>query len=291
MQKTLSYFFSLFLVFSLLVDAKSLLYKVSSKTSTVYVLGSIHLAKPEIYPLNKEITSAYKSSDALVVEVNPSSTESMETMHKAMMHLGMYKEGKTLQTELTAKTYKALQEYTNKTRIPLEKIQVMRPWVVMVQLTVTEMMRLGYSPELGIDQYFLNLAAQDKKEVIELETAAQQMALLSKEDPGFQDKLLFYTLESMHDLEPMLEDMYKGWKRGDEKAFEKIMMIPVEEDPSLKDMYDELITDRNYAMTKKIEGFLKTDKNYFVVVGSGHVVGEEGIAALLRKSGHRVSQR
>ncbi len=68
-------------------------------------------------------------------------------------------------------------------------------------------------------------------------------------------------------------------------------MSPVEEDPSLKDMYDELITNRNYAMTEKIEGFLKTDKNYFVVVGAGHVIGEEGIVALLRKKAYRVSQR
>jgi len=291
MQKYLLPVLLLFLTLGFSLEAKSLLYKVRSKTSTVYVLGSIHLAKPELYPLNEEITHAYKNSDALVVEVNPSSAESEQTMQKAMMSLGMYKEGKTLKTELTPKTYKALEVYIAKTSIPLQKMQGMRPWVVMVQLTITEMMRLGYSPDLGIDQHFLNLAMQDKKEVLELETAQQQMELLSKEDPEFQDKLLYYTLESMQDLEPMLEDMYKGWKSGDEKAFEKIMMSPVEEDPSLKDMYDELITKRNYAMTEKIEGFLKTNKDYFVVVGSGHVIGEEGIVALLRGKGLRVTQR
>lgn len=291
MQKSLGYIFSLLLIFSLTLEAKSLLYKVSSKTSTVYVLGSIHLAKPELYPLNKEITHAYKNSDVLVVEVDPSSPESAQTMQAAMMSLGMYKEGKTLQTELTPKTYKALKGYMMKANIPLEMMETMRPWVAMVQLTVMEMMRLGYSPELGIDQHFLNLASQDKKEVLELETAVQQMALLSKENPVFQDKLLYYTLESMHDLEPMLEDMYEGWKRGDEKAFEKIMMTPVEEDPSLQEVYYELITARNYKMTEKIEGFLKTNKDYFVVVGSGHVIGEEGIVALLRKNRFRVTQR
>ena len=291
MLQQLSYIFSLLILFTFTLEAKSLLYEVNSKSARVYILGSIHLAKPELYPLNKEISLAYKSSDALVVEVNPSSTESVQTMQSAMLNLGLYKEGKTLETQLRAKTYKSLEAYTNKVGIPLEKMQMMRPWVVMIQLTVTEMMRLGYLPELGIDQHFLNLAVQDKKEVIELETAQEQMALLSKEDKKFQDKLLFYTLESMQDLEPMLDDMYRGWKKGDEKAFEKIMMTPVEEDPSLKEMYDELITNRNYDMTKKVEGFLKTDKNYFVVVGSGHVIGEEGIVALLRKKGYQVSQR
>ncbi len=290
MQKKLSYIFSLFLILAFSVEAKSLLYKVSSKTSTVYILGSIHLAKPELYPLKREITSAYKSSDALVVELNPSSPESMQVMQDTMMNLGVYKGKETLQTELTAKTYRTLKTYTDKAKIPLQRMERMRPWVVMLQLTITEMMRLGYAPDLGIDQHFLNLAVVDQKEIVELETAAQQMALLSKEDKEFQDKLLFYTLESMHDLEPMLEEMYLGWKRGDEKSFDKIMMTPVEEDPSLKDVYFELITKRNYAMTEKIEGFLKTKKDYFVVVGSGHVIGEEGIVTLLRNNGFKVSQ-
>jgi len=290
MQKKLSYIFSLFLILAFSVEAKSLLYKVSSKTSTVYILGSIHLAKPELYPLKREITSAYKSSDALVVELNPSSPDSMQVMQDTMMNLGVYKGKETLQTELTAKTYRTLKTYTDKAKIPLQRMERMRPWVVMLQLTITEMMRLGYAPDLGIDQHFLNLAVVDQKEIIELETAAQQMALLSKEDKEFQDKLLFYTLESMHDLEPMLEEMYLGWKRGDEKSFDKIMMTPVEEDPSLKDVYFELITKRNYAMTEKIEGFLKTKKDYFVVVGSGHVIGEEGIVTLLRNNGFKVSQ-
>jgi len=291
MQKSLGYIFTLLLIFSITVEAKSLLYKVSSKTSTVYVLGSIHLAKPELYPLNTAITQAYKNSDALVVEVNPSSPESATVMQNAMMSLGLYKNGKTLKSELRPKTYQTLKAYATKVNVPLENMERMRPWVVMIQLTVTEMMRLGYSPELGIDQHFINLALNDRKEILELETAQQQMELLSKEDKEFQDKLLFYTLESMHDMEPMLEEMYKGWKRGDEKAFEEIMMTPVDEDPTLKDIYDELITKRNYAMTEKIEDFLKTKKDYFVVVGSGHVIGEEGIVTLLRKNGFTVSQR
>jgi len=208
-----------------------------------------------------------------------------------MMTLGGYTEGKTLKSELSKKTYESLKTYTDKTQIHLELLEKMRPWVVMLQLTITEMMRLGYVPELGIDQHFLSLAKEEKKKIISLETAKEQMALLSKPDKKFQDELLFYTLESMQDLEPMLEDMYYGWKRGDEKAFEEIMMAPLEEDPSLQEMYDELITKRNYAMTDKILNFLKTDKKYFVVVGSGHVIGKKGIVALLREKGFLVNQK
>ena len=278
MLKKFGYFSSLFLIFTLSLEGKSLLYKVSSQTSTVYVLGSIHLAKKEVYPLDEAIEEAYSSSDILVLELDPTSPESMMTIQNTMVSLGMYPKEKTLRTELSRKTYMHLKKYAANTGMPLDKMEKMRPWVVMLQLSVVEMMRLGYSPDLGIDQHFLNKAKHDKKPIIELETAAEQMALLSKDDKKFQDTLLFYTLESMHEIEPMLDLMFGAWKNGDAKTFDKIMSKSINDEPELIEMYDDLITKRNHTMTQRIKSFLTTKKNYFVVVGAGHVVGDEGIA-------------
>ena len=49
---------------------KSFLWRVQSKANTVYVLGSLHLSKKEIYPLNQKIESAFDQSNVLVVEAN-----------------------------------------------------------------------------------------------------------------------------------------------------------------------------------------------------------------------------
>ncbi len=291
MSKTYSYIFSLFFIFVCSLEAKSLLYEVSSENGTVYILGSIHLAKPELYPLDSEIIKAYEKSQVLVVEVDPSSKESVSSMQNTMTRSGLYPRGKSLRSELSAQTYMNLKEYTKKTGIPLESLEQMRPWVVMLQLSVTEMIRLGYSTELGIDKHFLDKARSDAKPVLELETAEEQMALLSKDDKAFQDKLLLYTLESMHELEPMLDEMFQGWREGDSEVFNKIMNMPIETDPGLKEVYSDLITKRNYTMTDKIVQFLKTKKDYFVVVGSGHVIGEEGIVDLLERRGFRVIQK
>jgi len=290
MLKNLGYLFSLFLIFSVTAQGKSLLYKVSSETSTVYVLGSIHLAKKEIYPLDEAIQKAYKQSDILVLELDPSSVESTATIQNTMITLGMYPPGKTLKTELSHKTYKRLKKYLANIGMPLDQMEKMKPWVVMLQLSVVEMMRLGYLPELGIDQHFLNKAKQDKKPIVELETAQEQMALLANEDKGFQDKLLFYTLKDMQNIKPMLKEMFQAWQSGDAESFDRMMSVSVDDDPSLEPIVDALITQRNYKMTDRIKGFLQTDKNYFVVVGSGHVVGDEGIVTLLRNDGYKVIQ-
>ena len=222
MLKKSRYIFSLLLIFTLGLEGRSLLYKVSSKECTVYILGSIHLAKPELYPLDEAIIKAYEKSDVLVVEVDPSSEVSVSMMQDTMLDSGIYPPGMSLKTQLSEKTYSSLLAYAKKGRISIDEMQRMRPWVVMLQLTVAEMIRLGYLPELGIDKHFLDKARADKKSVVELETAAEQMALLSKDDEAFQDKLLLYTLESMIELEPLLETMFVDWQKGDSDALERI---------------------------------------------------------------------
>ncbi|MEN8147061.1 MAG: TraB/GumN family protein [Campylobacterota bacterium] len=283
---------SLFFLLSLsLLEAKSLLYKVSSESSTVYILGSIHLAKQELYPLDKTIRQAYNDSDVLVVELDAESQESARVMQKTMVQLGMYQNGKSLKTELTPETYTQLQAYTAKAGVSLQTLEQMRPWVVTLQLSVMEMMRLGYLPELGIDKHFIERAKRDKKSILALESIEEQMALLSRDDKAYQDKLLRYTLESMGEMEPMLNTLFVSWKNGDAQAIEKMFLLSMQDDVNLNEVYEALITERNHKMTKKIEAYLKTDKDYFVVVGAGHVVGKEGIVDLLEKRGYRLSQK
>ena len=286
-----SLLFLVLLLSALTLDAKSLLYKVTSASSTVYILGSIHLARAEIYPLKNVIEEAYDKSDVLVVELDAESQSSARYLQSAMERLGTYPKGKTLRSELSESTYTALKSYTDKAGLPLKAMEKMRPWTVMLQLSMAEMLRLGYSPELGIDKYFLDRAKQERKCISALETIQEQMELLSRDDRAYQEKLLQYTLSSISEMEPMLDKLSSSWKNGDAKAMEKMFLLSIRDDKSLKDIYDDLITKRNYRMTQKIESYLKTERDYFVIVGAGHVIGKDGIVDLLKKRGYKVIQQ
>ena len=60
--------------------------------------------------------------------------------------------------------------------------------------------------------------------------------------------------------------------------------------PQLKPLMTKLLDERNTAMTAKIERFLQTSKSYFVAVGAGHLVGDKGILAQLRRKKLLVEQ-
>ncbi|MGA2330770.1 MAG: TraB/GumN family protein, partial [Syntrophales bacterium] len=62
------------------------------------------------------------------------------------------------------------------------------------------------------------------------------------------------------------------------------------EDRRFYTIYDKLIYKRNRNMAQKIEGYLKTNGTYFVVVGAVHLLGDKGIIQLLKDKGYSVEQ-
>ncbi|HRS02579.1 MAG TPA: TraB/GumN family protein, partial [Bacteroidota bacterium] len=79
-------------------------------------------------------------------------------------------------------------------------------------------------------------------------------------------------------------NLMEAWEKGDEKALMKYFIDVDENFPKMQELMMQLIDERNVKMTKKIEEYLTTNKTYFVVVGAGHTIGENGIVNLLKKT-------
>jgi uncharacterized protein YbaP (TraB family) len=86
------------------LDKKNCLWRIKSKTNTVYVLGSIHLLKKENYPLNEAIEKAFDDSKKLVLEVNLASVNP-EDVQKLVLTKGMLGDDKTLKESIGKETY------------------------------------------------------------------------------------------------------------------------------------------------------------------------------------------
>src|SRR5262245_52409608 len=68
---------------------KALFWKVTSPTSTAYLLGSIHLGSKDMYPLPKEIEDAFAASTALLVEADVRHVD-MAQMQAMVLEKGLY---------------------------------------------------------------------------------------------------------------------------------------------------------------------------------------------------------
>jgi len=292
--KLLSVFFALiFASFVLFVqDAlcqpqKSFLWKIQSEANTVYVLGSLHFAKREIYPLRQEIENAFDQSDFLVVEANINDIRKADV--QKLVETALYPSNDTLEKHLSAETYERVKKEIAGAGIPPELINKQKPWFLAMTLVALEIVKLGLDPNLGIDKYFLS-KAEGKKKILELESLDYQINLLSGLSDKDQELFLLYTLKDLNIMEQELDKMIQAWTSGDTKAMESLMTRSVSEDKRLSSIFEKLIYGRNKKMASKIESFLKTKETYFVIVGAGHLVGNQGIIELLKREGYRVEQ-
>src|SRR3569833_1906855 len=81
--------------------------RVSSPGSTVYLLGSIHFGRPEMYPLSSAIDQAYARADALVVEADVTAIDPEQTA-AWMAAKAMYRDGTTLAQHLPPAVWRRL---------------------------------------------------------------------------------------------------------------------------------------------------------------------------------------
>lgn len=268
-------------------DNKGFLWQISDSNSTLYLLGSVHFANADYYPMNQAIEGAFADADTLAVEVDMTSLDPIKTQ-QLLQQMGHYTNGRTLQDELSPDTYRMLEQYLANQHIPIHLVNTQKPGMLIMTLTSMELMKLGMLPQFGIDLHFLN-RANGSKRIVELETLEQQMDLLfNMEQP---DQALRQTLEEFPRFQQLADKLSSAWQSGDTRIMQQLLIDePLQKYPESKPFFDKMFTDRNLTMTDKIKGYLDDNNTYFVVVGAGHLIGEEGIINLMKEAGFSVKR-
>jgi uncharacterized protein YbaP (TraB family) len=257
------------------------------QNKNVYLLGSLHVLKSEAYPLAKTITEAYRQSQKVVFETDLAALMDPATQGN-MMTMGLYPQEQTLFQNISNEMQRALKKKMTNLEMPLEHFARFKPWFMAVSLTLMELQRLGFSVEYGIDVHFYGKATMDNKEIGFLETADFQFELLGKMNAQDQNAFLGQTLEDLDIAAQMADDMLKYWKKGDADNLYALLFKSFEDYPQIE---NRLIGQRNLQWVKKIEEMMVEDKNIFVIVGAGHLIGPGGVVALLKQKGYRVAQK
>mgnify|MGYP003385694698 CR=1 FL=1 len=256
--------------------------------STVHLMGSIHYGMPSMYPLPKRIMSAFERSTALLVEVDISKASPASTM-ALIKENGFYQDGSTLKDHLTASQFTRLERDVAQWGVPVSALLQHKPWLVVMSLTAIAVKAQGYSETLGVDQYFLDRIGS--KKVIEIESLEQQISLMSGFNEEVQQWMLVQGLGELNRATIELDAMLTNWKRGNESAFYEQTVKEFPEGELSQTVYQQVFIDRNRSMAEFVEKLASSKPGrYFVVVGAGHLVGPEGVPALLSKKGHAINR-
>jgi len=268
------------------VSSKNSLWRVKSKSNSIYLLGSLHLLRSDNYPLSDIIEKAFEDSQTLVLEVDLKSMNDPETQ-LMMLAKGIFADGQTLEESIGRKAYELAKTKTEELGIDIVMFKDFKPWLFAITLTTIKLQSLGFEPQYGLDSYFYSKAKQAGKQVVALETPEYQMDLFDKMSTADQESLVSETLLKLDIVEMKMNTILDAWSSGDIKEMEATLLKSTKEYPEL---YKTLITNRNKAWLAKIESFLSEKGNYMILVGAGHLVDNKGLLELLKNKGYSIEQ-
>jgi uncharacterized protein YbaP (TraB family) len=262
-------------------------WKVEGKRSTVYLVGSIHVLKPENYPLPLEMEAAFTNSEIAAFESDIGGMEGPE-MQMKLLGKARLPEGETLAQQLSPEVYASFSNHLSEAAIPVAAFDQFKPSLAALALVMVELQRLGFNPDYGLDKHFSTRARKAGKQIVALETLDFQISLLTDFTKEEGELVMKSSLEDLDKLKKEIPDLLKAWQTGDAEKLAKILNEVSEKAPKI---FKRLVTDRNRQWLPKIEEWLQGDKNAVMIVGAGHLVGKEGVVELLRKKGLKVTQQ
>lgn len=283
---------ALICLYSSIVQAASqpLLWQVQDKESHVrlYLFGSLHYGNAAFYPLPDAVLQAYREADVLAVELDIDALDGQKVRTALEQH-GYYAGEKNLQADLDTQTWTSLINVANSLDIDARQLNQFKPWLTAMQLTNRQLALSDYQQSLGLDKYFLS-EARNKKAVLELESLDEQMQLFNQLSDAEQIAFLQTTLSDHNMAEESLSKLADAWYRGDEQALHTLVFSAFRKRELGQKLYQSIFVERNKKMLNVIDAQLKESQKIFLVVGIGHMLGEDGLVSLFEERGYRVTQ-
>ena len=254
-----------------------------------WLFGTVHLADPRVADLPDQVTSAFDSCATVFTEVSMDADGLQGQMQGMMLE-----KGRTLSGLLGESMAERLDVYLQNLApgLSIEPFEQMKPWAMAVSLPLLEdqMRNPGGDP---MDLAIFNAAKTAGKRTGGLETLAEQIAYFVELSEQQQINLLEQTLDYLEtDVEGSALDATIEWYLdGSDQSLDQALETlwgQAQETPEAEWVEERLILHRNRLMAERIHAVLEEEEGFpkCFAVGAAHMLGEQGIPALLKAEGY-----
>jgi uncharacterized protein YbaP (TraB family) len=267
-------------------DARHIFWEVKGAHNTVYLLGSVHLLKAGESTLPPEILQAYRRSSTLVMELNLNDA-GVDSLTGSGMESATLPEGDTLSRVLGPELHATYLAHAQRLGLDGEATERFQPWFAAMLLEQMTLVQAGYESSAGVDMQLTQDATADHKPIVALETMAEQMGFFSHLTLDEQRQFLRSTLKDLDTAGSDTAAVVRAWERGDVRDLERLFREEAADSPQLMRL---LTTNRNRRWLPRIASLLNDDHDDMVVVGAMHLIGDDGLVALLKRQGYNPIQ-
>jgi uncharacterized protein YbaP (TraB family) len=261
------------------------LWRISKGGHSSWLFGTLHVAKFEWMFPGPKVGRALMASDTIALELDPLDPDIQQRMAQGMASRPA--------TPLPDALQERLRRQAQGECIPPLALAGFGPELQIAALTTLAGRRDGLDPAYGLENFLSGWGLGQKKVVVSLETPELQLKALQM---GSAAETIEFVTNALDELEsgqagPMARRIAQVWADGDLDALTRYESWC----DCLKTATDRaamarLLDDRNPAMADGIAALHTGGRRVFAAVGSLHMIGPQGLPALMAKRGYRVER-
>ncbi|WP_341313986.1 TraB/GumN family protein [Paraburkholderia sp. IMGN_8] len=265
-------------------------YVATRGTTTIYVLGTLHVGDPADYPpeqpFRPPILGALAASGTLALELSP---DELLVSQDDVSKYGVCRRD-CLPGLLPDPLWRKLAFRLRGNPAALNEIKKMRPWLASLLVETYDSLSAGLQTEYGTEAQLQNVYIRTRGKIVGLETLSQQMRAFTGLTLAQQREMLAQDLvqtpaENVDDV----RTLHRLWRVGDADAIAAWQAAKSEKlarDKRISDSIDnKIVYERNRRFVSRMLLIAAPNKPVFVAIGALHLGGRKGVLQLLRQHG------
>lgn len=261
---------------------RGLLWKATRDGRTVWLLGTLHVGKPQWKRLGPQVSQALRSSDVLALEIDPTDPMLLQAMAE-LRH----------PANLPPAVQQRLDQAFERACLATEALAALHPVLQATTLTMMEARWLGMDPAWAQEQLLVAQARAWGRRVVALESAQVQIKALVPDDEAEAVQLLDQSLAQLEDRSArrVLEKLVQAWEKGDHAALEDYeRWCECAATDADRAFLRQLNDERNTGLANGIEAQHQAGHRVLAAVGALHMTGPQSLPRLLAQRGFKVER-
>jgi uncharacterized protein YbaP (TraB family) len=272
------------------------LWKVEKEGLAVnYCFGTIHVPDDRIHALHAEVKAAMDQADALIGELDLSSTEGMK---EKILEAGTLPEGQSLKALLPADLWEDLDDLMTPYGMRVAMLDRLQPFMIGLTLAQLDIMDESLAGKKPLDVRLFAVANHKGMQVGCVETIDEQVNALAH--TLTQEESIVVLREAVDQMKlakergvSELERVMRAWLSGSERYLLALAMESWKPGDPLNDRVREaLLYQRNRNMAARSAKLMREhpETRHVFAFGAFHFIGEQSVVELLRKDGFTVTR-
>jgi uncharacterized protein YbaP (TraB family) len=266
---------------------RGVLWKITRDGASSHLFGTVHVGKLDWAIPGPNLGAALGASDTIALEIDPTDPTLAARMSAPA----------SAATALPPALQQRLSRRLDAACLapPLrEHIERQHPMLRAVTLALLEARWEGLDVSYGQEIVLAGFGRATQRRIVSLETPESQLAMMLPASASELHATIASLLDQLDDgaVRRSVVRLGAAWERGDLALFEDYeRWCECVRDASDRALMHRLLDERNGPMAERIEALHREGKGkLFAAVGTLHMIGPQGVPALLRARGFTVER-